>query len=374
MICSVIVPIYKGSEYLPKLVDNVQQWSDLSEDIKLEIIFVNDFPEEPIVLPQMDNQYKVSIHVLNNQRNMGIHYSRIAGVQFATGEYIVFLDQDDTLSKSYLISQLQHLKDGEAVICNGLYRNGEKVFSISNPMKKEYSFQEYLEYGYPLVSLGQLLIRKKSIPQEWLMNIMIHNGWDDHFLWTLLMRHDVKISTNEDTLYVHEEDGNNASFNWKQMSLSGRNFRDIFLKLNLMNDTQEKQFRCMTDSKILKYENYDELETLLNKTTSNKLDEFFCSKDIRSISIYGFGVYGKQFYDSILSTGLKVEYCIDRRSDNKNAAIPVISLHENMQKVDAIIVSPVSSFNEIEKDIKKYCSFEVLSLLNILREVNSPTS
>jgi glycosyltransferase involved in cell wall biosynthesis len=373
MSVSIIVPIYKGNKYIPKLVDTIQKWSDLSNGIQLEIIFINDFPQEPIILSHRDNQYKVSIQVLNNQRNMGIHYSRVVGAQYAAGEYLVFLDQDDTLNKFYLISQLQDLKDGEAVICNGLYRHGEKIFSISNPMKREYSFQVYLENGYPLVSLGQLLIRKNSLPQEWFANIMIHNGWDDHFLWALLMRHGVKINSNEDTLYVHEEDGNNASFNWKNMSLSGREFRDIFLKLNLMDITQEKQFRYIIDSKISKYDDYAELETLLNKISSIELKEYFNTRAISNISIYGFGVYGKLFYNSIGDSGLKVKYCIDRRSDNKNAAIPVILLHDNMPKVDAIIVSPVSSFNEIEKEIRKYCSFKVLSLLNILREIDNPT-
>lgn len=349
----------------------LQQWSDSNDDIRLEIIFVNDFPEQPIVLPQWKNQCRVSIHVLDNQRNMGIHYSRIVGAQYATGEYIVFLDQDDILNVDYLTSQLQHLKDGEAVICNGLYRNGEKIFSLSNPIEKDYSFKEYLDHGYPLVSLGQLLIKRDSIPQEWLNNLMVHNGWDDHFLWALMMVHNVRVNINEDILYVHEEDGNNASFNWKQMSLSGRNFRDIFLKLNLMGDTEEKQFRYMTDSKILKYEDYAELEKLLNKVTSNQLEQYFHSKDIHNISIYGFGVYGKELYRIMENIGVEVEYCIDKRNDIKNANIPVISLDENMRKVDAIVVSPVNSFKEIEKNIKRYCSFEVISLFDILREINS---
>lgn len=370
MKCSIIIPIYKGNKYIKKLVDMLQQWSN-SDDIRLEIIFVNDFPEQPVKLPRWKEQSKISIHVINNQRNMGIHYSRIIGTQYATGEYVVFLDQDDTLNENYLISQLHHIKDREAVICNGLYRNGEKIFSLSNPMKKEYSFNEYLDHGYPLVSLGQLLIRRDSIPQEWLNNLMVHNGWDDHFLWALMMAHNVKVSINEDNLYLHEEDGTNASFNWQRMCLSGQNFRDIFLKLNLMDAIQEKQFRYMTDSKIMKYNDYAELKKLLNKVTSNQLEQYFYMKNIHDIAIYGFGVYGKQLYEIMGKTGVAVEYCIDKRNDIKNADIPIISLHDSMRRVDAVVVSPVNTFEEIKNNIGQYCSFKVFSLLDILREVNT---
>lgn len=370
MICSVIVPIYKGNKYIENIVDMIQKWV-VADDIKLEIIFVNDSPEQPITLPQWKNQSMVPITVLDNQRNMGIHYSRIVGAQYAMGEYIVFLDQDDTLNDNYLKSQLQHIEEEDAVICNGLYRNGETIFSLSNPMKNEYSFEEYLDYGYPMVSLGQLLIKRKSIPLEWLNHVMMHNGWDDHFLWATMMANNTKVNINDDILYTHEEDGNNTSFNWKQMSRSGQNFKDIFLKLNFMNDIQEKKFRFMTDSKISKYEDYHELETLLSGISSNQFKEYFHLKDIQDISIYGFGVYGKKLYEILIHSGFKVAYCIDKRSDAKNVDSSVVSLHKNMQKVDAIVVSPVNSFHEIKREIEKYCSYEVLSLLDILKEINS---
>ncbi|WP_139904172.1 glycosyltransferase family 2 protein [Clostridium thermarum] len=370
MICSIIVPLYKGNKYIKKIIEIAQHWTSLDDKLKPEIIFVNDFPVQPIVLPQWKNKYNIFIKVIENQHNMGIHHSRIVGLEHAIGDYIVFLDQDDLLNENYLISQLQHLKDGEAVICNGLYRNGEKIFSASNPMKKEYSFKEYLYCGYPLVSLGQLLIKRNTIPKEWLNNIMIYNGWDDHFLWALMMAHNVKVNINEEILYVHEEDGSNASFNWKQMSLSGQNFRDIFLRLNLMNDIEERQFRKMIDSKIQKYEEYNELSTLFQNVLQEKLENYFYLNNIREIAIYGFGVYGKQFYQMLKNTNIEVLYCIDKRNDVKKANIPVISLNKNMLRVDAIVVSTISSFDEIKKAIKEYCPFKVISLFDILKEVN----
>src|SRR5690606_20229250 len=135
----------KGNKYIPKLISMIRKWKEADANLSLELIFINDFPEETIVLPEWVGQSGISVKVFNNERNMGIHYSRIMGVRQATGDYVVSLDQDDTLSENYIVSQLQHMKDGEAVLCNGLYRNGEKLYSPSNPMRDRHTFEGFLE-------------------------------------------------------------------------------------------------------------------------------------------------------------------------------------------------------------------------------------
>jgi len=368
--CSVVVPVYKGNKYIPKLISMIRKWKEADANLSLELIFINDFPEETIVLPEWVGQSGISVKVFNNERNMGIHYSRIMGVRQATGDYVVFLDQDDTLSENYIVSQLQHMKDGEAVICNGLYRNGEKLYSPSNPMRDRHTFEGFLEYGYPLVSLGQLLIRRDRIPLEWLdpENVMVHNGWDDAYLWALMMVHQVKVNNNEEVLYIHEEDGRNASFNWKTMALSGKNFRDLFLRLNLLDEYQERRFRELVDRKILKYEMYAEMDALMNAVSARQLERRLLSRNMREIAVYGIGVYGKKLCEMLATTCIEVKYGIDKRHDVKQFSFPVVPLHPDLDKVDAIVVTPVSDYAEIAQNLKDVCSIAVISLLDLLRE------
>lgn len=366
---SIIVPLFKGQKYINNIIKMIGNWNRAEQKYQIEIVFVNDYPAEPVLVENSNED--IIVKVIENEENIGIHGSRIAGVQNAAGEYVIFLDQDDTLSRDYLDSQMNHIHDREAVICNGLYRHGEKIFTDTNPLKNEYDFEEYLECGYPLVSLGQLLIKKSSIPEEWLENRMIYNGWDDHFLWAIMMRCSVKVAVNEDVLYVHEEDGKNASFSWNQMSLSGQNFKEKFLELKLMNKRDEEKFIRLIDNKISKYLTYAELSALLTDVDTKELANYLHSRGFYKIAIYGIGVYGKKLYQMLEKTDIDVLYGIDQRNDIKDMPIPVIALESGLGKVDAIVVSAVFSYESIKKNIETLYPYKVVSLMDMLREVKN---
>ena len=91
-IITVIVPIYNREPYIKKVIRSIQNQSILD----IEIILVNDL--------STDNTLKIieklqtedpRIEIINNEKNMGILYSRSLGVLNAKGKYIVPLDHDD---------------------------------------------------------------------------------------------------------------------------------------------------------------------------------------------------------------------------------------------------------------------------------------
>ena len=59
---SVIVPFYKGQQYLDYLLDILDKNNNLIDE-KMEVIFVNDYPEEHLVI---NNTYNFDVHVINN--------------------------------------------------------------------------------------------------------------------------------------------------------------------------------------------------------------------------------------------------------------------------------------------------------------------
>lgn len=365
---SIVIPIYKGQKHINRIVEMLGKMDGISAYDKLEIVFVNDHPGFKLDTYEINDCSCLSISIIENKKNIGIHASRIKGLNKAKGEYIVFLDQDDTLDQSYFSSQLNHLKENKAVICNGLWRNGEKIFSESNPMKYSYDFNAYLKNGYPLVSLGQLLIKKDMIPTEWLAYPMKENGWDDHFLWALLMVYKAGISVNESIIYIHEEDGNNLSFDWKKMSQSGENFRQTFILLNKMNLQQKYLFEKLVNKKINKYYEYQKLEEQIKLVTIEKIEKYMRKKNIHKIAIYGMGIYGKELLNILRSTSVSVEYGIDKRCDVKDVTIDVFKLSHKISNVDVIIVTPISDFSEIRNEIHKYCDYNVISLTDFLRD------
>ena len=93
ILVSIIVPVYGTENYLPSCIDSLcrQTYSNI------EIILVDD--ESPDKCPaicdsyaKQDNRIKV-IH----QKNAGVSGARNAGMDLATGEYLVFVDSDDGL-------------------------------------------------------------------------------------------------------------------------------------------------------------------------------------------------------------------------------------------------------------------------------------
>lgn len=112
-IISVIVPIYKVSDYLPKCIDSIikQTYSDL------EIILVDDgspddCPKICDKYAEEDNRIKV-IH----KPNGGLSDARNAGLDIATGEYIGFIDSDDYIDEHMYEDMLSAIEKDDADLC-----------------------------------------------------------------------------------------------------------------------------------------------------------------------------------------------------------------------------------------------------------------
>ncbi len=88
---SIIIPVYKVEQYLRKCIDSVlcQSYRDY------EIILVDD--GSPDSSPQICDEYTEKdkrVKVIH-KKNGGLSDARNAGIEIATGDYLVFLDSDD---------------------------------------------------------------------------------------------------------------------------------------------------------------------------------------------------------------------------------------------------------------------------------------
>lgn len=94
---SVIVPIYNSSKSLPKCIDSIlsQTFSDI------ELILVNDGSTDDSAGVCDEYAKKDSrIRVFHND-NHGVSYSRNFGIDNAQGKYLMFLDSDDFVEKTW---------------------------------------------------------------------------------------------------------------------------------------------------------------------------------------------------------------------------------------------------------------------------------
>lgn len=92
-ILSVIVPIYNVEKYLSRCIDSI-----LNQSLKnIEIILVNDgSPDNSSKICEKYAKEYTNIKIVNKE-NQGLGYARNSGLDVASGEFIAFVDSDDTI-------------------------------------------------------------------------------------------------------------------------------------------------------------------------------------------------------------------------------------------------------------------------------------
>ncbi len=127
---SVIVPVYKTEQYLRRCLDSV-----LSQTYgNLECVCVNDgSPDGSAAILEEYAAKDSRVRVLT-QKNQGISCARNNALQNVKGEYLIFLDSDDSIHPQLLeICVYQAVRDGADLVVYGLshsYRNMNKMFHI----------------------------------------------------------------------------------------------------------------------------------------------------------------------------------------------------------------------------------------------------
>ena len=213
---TVITPFYEGDKYMNNLVDSLVANQKALEKVghKLEVILVNDSPWKTLTAPAVEGQF---IRVITNPENKGIHYSRVAGLAEAQGEYIMFLDQDDVIEADALVKLLKsaHTSKSDVEVANASLEqaDGSKLLWYRNGAHKALigDLNTYLRIGIQIISPGQCLIKKSAVPEFWSSHIMTKNGADDYFLWLLMLAKGTKFHYYDEPLYVHKYTAVNLS-------------------------------------------------------------------------------------------------------------------------------------------------------------------
>lgn len=112
---SIIVPVYKVEAFLEQCIESIlnQSYGDY------EIILVDD--GSPDRCPEICDQYAKEYGQISviHKKNGGLSSARLAGFEKARGEYILFVDSDDTIETSMvgeLVFAMENV-DAELAIC-----------------------------------------------------------------------------------------------------------------------------------------------------------------------------------------------------------------------------------------------------------------
>lgn len=113
---SVIIPCFNATKWLPKcFMSLVQQSIGIAQ---LELIFVDDASTDGgatwQMLQEFERAFPESILILQLEENMRQGGARNIALQYATGEYIAFVDADDFVAENFLEEAYRYAKNENA--------------------------------------------------------------------------------------------------------------------------------------------------------------------------------------------------------------------------------------------------------------------
>ncbi|QYA40723.1 CDP-glycerol:glycerophosphate glycerophosphotransferase [Macrococcoides caseolyticum] len=111
---SVIIPYYNSEDYIIDTLHSLDQ----QEYKDFEVILINDHSNDQseTLIQNWIKDKNLNIKHLYNEENAGVAYSRNRGLEYASGEWIYFLDADDTISPFTLKYMYEHTEGLDGVI------------------------------------------------------------------------------------------------------------------------------------------------------------------------------------------------------------------------------------------------------------------
>lgn len=102
------------------------------------------------------------------------------------------------------------------------------------------------------------------------------------------------------------------------------------------------------------------------KQQNKSIVEYLHDEGIETVAIYGMSYLGQRLYDELKNTDIDVCYAIDNNSGAVYTEIDIYSPKDQLKKVDAVIVTAVTFFDEIKDNLSNKIDAKILSLEDIL--------
>lgn len=206
---SVIIPVYNTGKETAKLVDF---FLGIYENIEMVIVDDGSTDDSFKILKEKENN---RVHVYT-KKNGGASSARNFGIEKATGEYILFMDSDDEVKKSYVKKLVAAItKEGvDLAMAGKLYRRlatGREKALFTNPADPQRPGETFKTYILRLLNLdGRIyavndkIFRADIIKQNHLkFDEKEAFGEDTRFILDYLSNIDGRIEFIYEPLYIY---------------------------------------------------------------------------------------------------------------------------------------------------------------------------
>ena len=169
---SIIIPVYNSEKYISKCLDSVlnQTYKDI------EVLVINDGSKDNSIDILREYEKKDDRIVVIDKENEGVAKTRNMGIKKATGDYIMFIDNDDFIDKEYVETYL-NANHGEDIVI-GSYKRTD----INDKILFKYNLNENSEWAkYVVLAPWAKLYKKEFLVKNNIVFLNYGIGEDVYF-------------------------------------------------------------------------------------------------------------------------------------------------------------------------------------------------
>lgn len=105
------------------------------------------------------------------------------------------------------------------------------------------------------------------------------------------------------------------------------------------------------------------------KQEGKNLADYFEKMGYKTIAIYGMSYAGERLVEELKDSNIQIKYGIDKKADTIYSDIEIVTMEDKLEEVDAVVVTPIFFFDEIEEALSEKMDCPIISLEDILYEV-----
>ena len=212
---SIIIPVYKVEAYIERCIKSVAEQDGIGSAYNLECILVDDCtPDKSMKIAKETIKPYKNIHFicLQHEINRGLSVARDTGLEYATGDYIMFIDSDDYILPGCIKTFTDEIYNNptlDIVTGSTICKNKTDIKKRELLNSKESILHGFLTMKFFITSWNKL-IRRECITENKLLFIEGIYLQDQPWLYSLAFHIDSMLLLPK-TTYFYEEASNSTS-------------------------------------------------------------------------------------------------------------------------------------------------------------------
>lgn len=309
-----------------------------------------------------------------SERDKGIYHAINKGLRMSSGKIIGIINSDDYYEEDTVQKIVGRITGTPYQViygyCNMVKENSVIVLKSSHKQLEEFSMiphpacfvtrKTYSKYG--------MFIEKFKVVSDYELMLRFYKSEEVLFTQIPEILANFRaggISSCKETIGRIEME--NAIVYYRYQLISFRELIETLL-LNMFS-IKYKKTRSLSNNHLSLFLLLDHWVAI--KQEGKSISDFLERQGYCNIAIYGMSYVGKRLIEELEGSNIHVSYGIDRREWMRYKDIDIVSVDCKLEKVDAVIVTAVYYFHDIEPVLKRKLDCPVISLEEALYRVES---